>query len=83
MCCTVKAFNNIKQITYVSPAYNGVHVPSGSAYFSGNKLNWVEKTNAEAYIKVKNPKRENVTEVGCSLYDENGNLLKAYSEECG
>lgn len=79
---TPQALNNIKQITYVRPAYNGVYVPSGSAYFSGYKLNWVEETNAEAYIKVQNPKRENVTEVGCSLYDENGNLLKAYSEKC-
>lgn len=77
-----EALNNIKQITYVRPAYNGVYVPSGTAYFSSFNVNKVEETNAEVYIKVENPKRENVTEVGCSLYDENGNLLKAYAEEC-
>lgn len=79
---TPEALNNIKQITYVRPAYNGVYVPSGTAYFSSYRVNKVEETNAEVYIKVENPKREKITEVGCSLYDENGNLLKTYAEEC-
>lgn len=73
---------NIKQITYVRPAYNGKYVASESAYFSSYRLNKVEETNAETYIKVENPNRQNVTEVGCSLYDEMGNLLKTYSEKC-
>lgn len=77
-----EALDNIKQITYVRPAYNGVFVPADSAYFSNYKLNKVEETNAEVYIKVENPKRENVSEVGCSIYDEYGKLLKSYSESC-
>lgn len=76
------ALNNIKQITYVRPAYNGEYVPFNSAYFSEYNLNKVEETNAEVYIKLENPNRENVTEVGCSLYDEGGNLLKTYLESC-
>lgn len=76
------ALNNIKQITYVRPAYNGVYVPTDTAYFSGFNVNKVEETNAEMYIKVENPKRESVTSVGCAIYDENGNLLKEYSEPC-
>lgn len=76
-----EALNSIKQITYVRPAYNGVYVPSDTAYFSSFKVNKVEETNAEVYIKVENPKRETVTQVGCSLYDKNGSLLKTYAEE--
>lgn len=79
---TPAALNNIKQITYVRPAYNGVYVPTGTAYFSSFNVNKVEETNAEMYIKVENPNRESVTAVGCAIYDENGNLLKEYSESC-
>lgn len=79
---TPEALNNIKQMTYVRPAYNGIYVPSGAAYFSSYKVNRIEETNAEVYIKVENPKRESVTEVGCGIYNEDGNLLKEYSEKC-
>ncbi len=76
------ALLNIKQMVYVRPAYNGKYVPVYSAYFSDYNLNKTEDNNAEVYIKVQNPQREKVTQVGCELYDESGILLKAYSEEC-
>lgn len=73
---------NVLEITFVRPAYNGVYVAPGSAYFDSYSLNKVENTNAEVYIKVQNPNREHVTAVGCSIYDIKGNLLKTYYEDC-
>lgn len=76
------ALNNIKEIVYVRPAYNGKYVAPSSAYFNNYNLNKTEDTNAEVYIKVQNPNRERVTAVGCELYDTEGILLKSYSETC-
>lgn len=76
------ALNNIKEMVYVRPAYDGKYVAPSTAYFSDYNLNSVTDDNAELYIKVQNPNREGVTSVGCELYDEEGILLKTYSENC-
>lgn len=76
------ALNNIKEMVYVRPAYDGKYVAPSTAHFSDYNLNKVTDDNAELYIKVQNPNREGVTSVGCELYDEQGILLKTYSESC-
>lgn len=76
------ALNNIKEMVYVRPAYNGEYVAPNSPYFNDYNLNKTEDNNAEVYIKVLNPNREGGTAVGCDLYDENASLLKSYSESC-
>lgn len=76
------ALNNIKQMVYVRPAYDGKYVEPGSAYFSDYNLDMIEETNAQVSVKVQNPDRKSVTSLGCEIYDKAGNLLKSYSEEC-
>ena len=77
-----EALDNIKEMTFVRPAYNGEYVAPGTAYFTDYKLNLLENTNAETYIKIQNPNRSRVTEVGCTLYNQDDQVLKTYSESC-
>ncbi len=60
-------------------------IPSGSITFQDQSINGTWDTNAEVYVKVMNPNGKNgqaVSRVGCYLYNESGNLLHSYYEEC-
>ncbi|MGN0438776.1 MAG: InlB B-repeat-containing protein [Lachnospiraceae bacterium] len=57
--------------------------PSNPVTFADQNVNGTWDTNAEVYVKIMNPNRQSVARVGCYLYDEGGNLLKSYYEDCG
>lgn len=63
-------------------ATTGVDIDRRDVSFADYNLNNVWDTDAEVYIKVMNPNKLAVTKVGCAVYDENGNLLKSYQEDC-
>ncbi len=69
----------------IRPVYTGSAPaqPVGSDItFADFNQNGVWDTNAEMYIKVMNPNRHTVSEVGCYLYNANGEQIKKYSESC-
>lgn len=57
-------------------------VPSTNVSFGDFNINAITDTNGEFYIKVLTPNKNNITAVGCYLYDNDGKLLKSYSESC-
>ena len=50
--------------------------------FQNQKVNFANAANAELYTKIMNPGRQRFSKVGCYLYNENGTLVKSYSESC-
>lgn len=76
------ALNNIKEMVYVRPAYNGEYVAPETPYFTEYELKMTEDNNAELYIQIVNPNAETISAAGCYLYDEDGALLESYSESC-
>ena len=49
--------------------------------FVNQAVHFTDITNAEVYVRVMNKKRH-LTQVGCFLYDTNGNLITSYHEDC-
>lgn len=76
--CTQNWFNIFALECAIRPAFS--EAPAPNVYFNDFNQNGVWDNNAEVYIKLMNPEKRHVTEVGCYLYDNNGTLLKNYSE---
>lgn len=49
--------------------------------FKNHKVNFVQKTNAEVCVRIMN-NGENLTKVGCLLYNSKENFLDSYYEDC-
>lgn len=63
-----------------TPASNPT--PANPVTFADQNINGTWDTNAEVYVKIMNPNRQSITKVGCYLYDQSGNLVKSYYEDC-
>ena len=79
--CTQNWFYCSALACAIRPSYSNPPA-STSVSFTDFKQNGISDTNAEFYIKVNKSGDGKITNVGCYLYDENGNLLKSYRENC-